>query len=403
MKPAMPCRPAVLPPLLALLAAGPVAAGAAEAATRPGDAEVVFGMTAPFTGPSKEYGRQLRTGVELAFAAANEAGGVAGRKLRLVAMDDGDEPARTATAVRDLVEHRKVFGLVGLFGSAGAAAVLPYLIQQHVLLFGAYSGSALLRNDPPDRYVFNFRPSYTEEMAAVVKYLVEVRRIRPAQIAVFLQDDPVGEAGWNGVARVMRRYHRDPHQVIRATYKRNSVDVDEAFRVIQKNASRLRAVAMVADYKPATRLIEKLRSAELDLMVTNLSAVGPSELADELRQLGPGFARGVVVTQVVPPPTSQATAILRYQDLLRRLAPESAPDYTSLEGYIVGSLLVEGLRRAGRKLDVETLVDALEGIKDLDMGIGISLGFGPSEHQASHKVWGTLLQADGSYRPIDLE
>jgi len=365
------------------------------------DTEVVFGMSAPFSGPSKEYGRQLRIGFELAFAALNEGGGVAGRKLRLLAMDDGDEPARTMTAIRDLVERQKVFGLVGVFGSA--TAVLPYVIEKRVILFGAYSGAALLRNDPPDRYVFNFRPSYMEETAAVVKYLVEARRIKPAQIAVFYQDDPFGQAGWNGVARAMRRYRRDPAQVVRATYKRNAVDVDDAFRIIHKNASKLRAVVMVAAYKPATRFIEKLRSAGLNLVVTNLSVVGPSELADELRQLGPRFADGVVVTQVVPPPTAKATAILRYQELLRKYAPEAAPDYTSLEGYVVANLLAEGLRRAGRKLDAETLVEALEGIKGFDLGIGTSLGFGPSEHQASHKVWGTVLQPDGSYRPIELE
>ncbi len=400
-------RPATLrPPVAALLL--PLLAGAAPArgATPPvgvSDTEVLFGMSAPFSGPSKEYGRQLRIGFELAFAAANEAGGVAGRKLKLLAMDDGDEPARSMTAVRELVERQKVFGLLGLSGSAASSGALSYVLEKHVVLFGAFSGADLLRNDPPDRYVFNFRPSYTEETAAVVKYLVEVRRIRPAQIAVVYQDDPFGEAGWNGVARAMRRYRRDPELVVRATYKRNSVDVDEAFRVIQKNAAKLRAVVMVAVYKPATRFIEKLRSAGLNLVVTNLSLVGPSELADELRQLGPRYAEGVVVTQVVPPPTSGATAVLRYQDLLRKLAPDAAPDYTSLEGYVVGNLLAEGLRRAGRKLDPDALVEALEGIKGFDMGMGMPLGFGPSEHQASHKVWGTILQPDGTYRPIDLE
>ena len=392
----------------AVLALLPLLAGAgrARAAAPPNgvsDTEVVFGMSAPFSGPSKEYGRQLRIGIELAFAAVNEAGGVVGRRLRLVAVDDGDEPARSMTAVRDLVERQKVFGLVGVFGSASSAAILPYVTEKRVILFGAYSGAALLRNDPPDRYVFNFRPSHMEEAAAVVKYLVEVRRIKPAQIAVFHQDDSFGEAGWNGVARAMRRYGVDPTQVIRATYRRNTVDVDGAFRLVQKNAARLRAAVMVAVYKPAIRFIEKVRSAGLDLVLTNLSGVGPSELADELRQLGPRYAAGVVVTQVVPPPTAKATAVLRYQELLRRLAPEAAPDYTSLEGYVVASLLAEGVRRAGRKLDAEALVEALEGIKGFDMGIGMPLGFGPSQHQASHKVWGTLLQADGAYRSVDLE
>jgi branched-chain amino acid transport system substrate-binding protein len=379
-----------------------LSAGAARAGGTVSDTEVLFGMSAPFSGTAKEYGRQLRVGYELAFAVANEAGGVAGRKLRLVPMDDGYEPARTVTAVRELVERQKVFGLT-IYGTANSAAVLPYLLEKQVLLYSPYTGAALLRKEPPDRYVFNYRPSYAEETAAAVNYLIRVRRIKPSEIAVFMQEDGFGEAGWEGVVKAMRKAGRDPTRVLRVTYKRNTADVGAAVETIRRNAGHLRAVVMVAVEKPAAKFIERLKLANLNLVVTNLSVVSASELAEELVADGPAFAEGVIVTQIVPLPTSQATAILRYQEALRRYAPGEPPDFVSLEAYVAGSILVEGLRRAGRNLTSESMVDALEGIRGLDLGIAAPINFGPSEHQASHKVWGTVLERNGQYRNFDME
>jgi branched-chain amino acid transport system substrate-binding protein len=385
---------------LALLAGAP---GLVSASNPAPDGEIVFGMSAPFSGPSREYGRQLKVGWEVAFQVVNDAGGIAGRKLRLIARDDGYDPVRTQVAVKYLVEDQKVFGLVGVFGSANSAAVLPYVLQHKMLYFAPYSGASILRNDPPDRYVFNFRPSYAEEAAAIVKYLVDVRRIRPSQIAVFMQQDEFGEAGRAGVARMLRKYRRDPAQALTVTYPRNTVQVEDAVKAIRQNAPRLRAVILVAVYKPAVRFIERLRSSGVDLVFANLSAVDPNELGEQLSALGPGYVKDLLVTQVVPLPTSRSSAIMKYQEALSRHAPSERPDFVSLEGYLSANVLVEGLKRAGKELNTETLVDALESIRNLDMGIGIPVGFGPSEHQASHKIWGTAPEKNGSFATVDLE
>ncbi len=383
-------------------------AAAALCAARPAraqvtDAEITFGMSAPFSGAAKELGFQMRTGIDVAFAAQNDAGGVHGRRLRLVAVDDGYEPARTATAMKDLVEARKVFAVVGNVGTPTAAVAVPYVNEKGILFFGAFTGAPLLRNDPPDRFVFNYRASYAEETAAIVRHLVEVRRMSPAAIAVFAQEDAFGDAGFEGVARAMRHYRRDPAKVLRVGYKRNTADVDEAVRLVRANARQVKAVVMVATYKPAARFIEKLRDAGVDLVFSNVSFVGSNDLAEELSQLGPRYADGVIVTQVVPNPSSKATAILKYRDQLKRYAPGEKPGFVSLEGWIVGRLVIEGLQRAGRNVTTESLIDAFEAIKALDIGIGVPLTFGPSEHQASHKVWGTVMDGKGAFAHLDLE
>jgi branched-chain amino acid transport system substrate-binding protein len=139
------------------------------------------------------------------------------------------------------------------------------------------------------------------------------------------------------------------------------------------------------------------------MIYTNVSFVGSTALAGELMLLGPRYANGVIVTQVVPAVDGYSSAILKYRTALVKYFPGEASDYVSLEGYVDGTLLLEGLRRAGPRPDTEKLVDGLETIRNYDMGLGTLISFSQSEHQGSHKVWGTQLDDHGHYQPIDLQ
>ena len=364
---------------------------------------ILLGMSAALSGPSKELGRQMKLGLDTAFDLVNESGGVAGRKLELVALDDGYEPARTRDAMKELVENRHVFAVIGNVGTPTAEVAVPYANQKKTIFFGAFTGAGLLRKDPPDRYVLNYRASYAEETAAVVKWLIEVRKVKPSEIAVFAQQDGFGDAGFSGVAKALRRFSRAPDDIPRVGFKRNTLEIEDAVDTILRIRKTVRAVVMVAPYRPAAKFIEETKRQGLDAIFTNVSFVGSTELADELRALGGRFASGVVVTQVVPPVDSNATAVLRYRESLQKFFPGEKPDFVSLEGYIVGTLFVEGIRRAGDALDTESVVNALESIHDLDLGIGTKLSFSLSEHQASHKVWGTVLNDAAQYQVLDLE
>ncbi len=365
--------------------------------------EIIFGQAVPLSGAAKELGRQMKTGVEIAFAGANEAGGVHGRKLRLVSLDDGYEPSRNQVVMKDLAETQKVFGFIGNVGTPTAAVAIPYALEKKMLFFGAFTGASLLRKDPPDRYVFNYRASYAEETASAVRYLIEVRRIKPWEIAVFAQNDKYGDAGFEGVARMLRKYRRDPGRILRVGYERNTADVHAAVNEILRNLSSVRAVVMVPTYKAAAQFVMKLKDKGANLIFTSVSFVGSNALAEELTQLGKGYAEGVIVTQVVPLPDSKSTAVLHYQDLLQKYAPGEKPDFVSLEGYIAGALMVEALKRAGPELNTETLVSTLESIKGLDLGLGAAINYGPSEHQASHKIWGSVMDAKGVYQSLELD
>jgi ABC-type branched-subunit amino acid transport system substrate-binding protein len=368
------------------------------------DNEIRLGISAPLTGSAKELGNQMKLGIETAFRLTNEVGGIHGRQLRLVAADDGYEPTRTAETMNELYEKQQVFGFIGNVGTPTAVVALPYALERKALFFGAFTGAGLLRRDPPDRYVFNYRASYAEETYAVVRYLVKVRGLRPDQIAVFAQQDAYGDAGFEGVAKAMRALRGgEERPILRLDYKRNTVDVDEAVARLRAHKIPIKAIVMVPAYRAAAKFIEKTRDLYPDMIYTNVSFVGSTALADELMILGPRYANGVIVTQVVPAVDSYASSVLKYKTALAKYFPGVQPDYVSLEGYVAGSLLLEGLKRADRQLDTEKLVEALETVRDFDMGLGAPISFGPTEHQGLHKVWGTKINENGRYQPIDLE
>jgi branched-chain amino acid transport system substrate-binding protein len=368
------------------------------------DKEIRFGVSAPFSGSAKELGRQMKMGIETAFNVANDAGGIHGRQLRLVTADDGYEPARTAETMKQLYEKDQVFGIVGNVGTPTAMVAVPYALEHRMLFFGAFTGAGLLRRDPPDRYVFNYRASYAEETDAVVRYLVKIRRLRPEQIAVFAQQDSYGDAGFEGVAKALRALRSgNDEAILRLNYTRNTIDVDDAVAQLRKYRTPIKAVVMVATYRAAAKFIEKTRDLYPTMIYTNVSFVGSTALAEELMLLGPKYAAGVIVTQVVPAVEGYSSVVLDYKKGLAANFPGEAPDYVSLEGYLAANVLIEALRRTGPQLDTERLVEGLESLRDFDMGIGAPVKFGRAEHQGLHKVWGTQLDATGHYQAIELQ
>jgi ABC-type branched-subunit amino acid transport system substrate-binding protein len=367
------------------------------------DREIRFGMAAPFSGPAKELGRQMKLGIDAAFNRINDAGGVEGRMLKLFAADDGYEPTRTPDAMKQLYDKDQVFGIIGNVGTPTAGVAVPFALERRMLFFGAFTGANVLRHDPPDRYVFNYRASYAEETDAVVRYLVKIRRIPPRQIAVFAQQDTYGDSGFAGVAKAIRALGASDAAIVRLNYKRNTVDVDEAINQLKLQKPPIKAVVMVATYRAAAKFIERTHDFYPGMLYTNVSFVGSTALADELMLLGPRYANGVIVTQVVPAVSGYSSVVLEYKNALAKYFPGEAPDYVSLEGYVAANVLIQGMKRAGPQFDTEKLIDVLENTRNFDLGLGAQLSFGRAEHQASHKIWGTALDENGKYQAIELE
>jgi ABC-type branched-subunit amino acid transport system substrate-binding protein len=346
---------------------------------------ITFGQAAVLEGPASALGQGMRAGIMAAFDEVNARGGVHGRKLKLVSRDDGYEPDRAIAETKKLIEEDKVFALIGPVGTPTSAAAQPIATAAHVPFIGPFTGAGFLRNPKLDN-VINVRASYGAETEAWIKHLTEDLKIK--KIAILYQDDAFGRAGLDGVNAALGK--RGLELVGEATYERNTVAVKTALIALKR--AEPEAVVMVGAYKPCAEFIRLARKVEFNPVFVNISFVGASALAKEL---GPD-GKGVVVSQVVPFPWDASFKIVAdYQAAIK-----AAPDFVSLEGYLVGRLAIAALQKMGSAPTREGLIKAIKDTGKFDIG-GLVMTFGPTKNEGLDQVFLTVIQSDGSFKAVD--
>jgi branched-chain amino acid transport system substrate-binding protein len=347
------------------------------------DTTIRLGMSSPLSGPTGAYGRQMKEGIEACFARVNAAGGVHGKKLELVALDDGYETDPAVANAKRLVQQEKVFALMGFYGSSPTAAVLPVLDASGVPLIGTISGAEALRK-PVNRHMFHLRASYGDETAAIVKNLTTVGLTR---VAVLYQDDGFGQAGLKGVNDALAAHKLAP--VASASVPRNSVDVAGAVAAIAK--SNPQAVVMVSLYRPTAEFIKQMRKAGSNPFFVALSPVGTDQL---IAELGSEHTRGIQVSQVIPYPWGDKLEVVReYKKMLATHNKTAAVSYYGLEGYLNARLVIAALERAGPNPSREKLIAALRAAPfNLD---GYRVNFAPGSNSGSNYVEISVVGAGG--------
>jgi ABC-type branched-subunit amino acid transport system substrate-binding protein len=360
---------------------GTLGAAVAHAETGVTPTTILIGQSAAFTGPASELGTEMRAGAMAYFQAVNAAGGVNGRKIELRSLDDGYEPDRAAANTKKLIDDG-VFLLFGYVGTPTSNASKPIFTAARVPFVGPFTGAESLRN-PLNRYIFNIRASYFDETDKIVGQLVGQTDDR---IAVFYQNDDYGKAGLAGVERAMKKRGIDIKAT--GTVERNTVDVAAAVNAICKVDPQ--GVVMISAYKSCAAFIKAMRVAGCNPQFMNVSFVGSKALAHEAGPAG----RGVGISQVVPFPWNLSARVVKdYQQLLEASTGKQNYSFTSLEGFIAAKVLVEGLRRTGPDLTRERFINAMEQIRDFDVG-GFTVSFSPSDHSGSRFVELTVIGKD---------
>ena len=344
---------------------------------------ILIGQSAALTGPAEALGREMKAGAQAYFDTVNKVGGINGRKIKLISLDDGYEPERAKANTEKLINEEKVLALFAYVGTPTSNAALPIFTKAKVPFIGAFTGAQSLR-EPFNRYIFNVRASYFDETEDIVRHMTSVGISR---IAVFYQNDGYGQAGLAGIERAMKK--RNLELVGKATVERNSVDVINAVNVLSKvNAT---AIVQISAYKSCAAFIKAMQKGGHLTQYWNVSFVGSKALAAELGEAG----RGVQISQVVPFPWAEEIPIVaEYQKAIGGPANYS---FTSLEGYIAAKVLVEGMRRAGKNLTRESLVDGLTKIRAVDFG-GFKVRYMPDNHNGSTFVDLTILSKGGKFK-----
>ena len=346
--------------------------------------QITIGQSAALSGPAQELGSEMRLGAQTYFNQINQAGGVFGRQIKLVSLDDGYEPERAAANTKKLIGEDRVFALFGYVGTPTSNASLPIFAEAKVPFFGAFTGAESLRN-PHNRYIFNVRASYFDETEKIVE---QVTSVGGKSIAVFYQDDAYGKAGLAGVERALAK--RSMKIISTGTVERNTVKVEAAVAGLVPRQPD--AFVMISAYKSIAAFVKAAKKAGYTGQFHNVSFVGSRALADELGADG----RGVAISQVVPFPFSASVPVVRdYQQALKA-ASSSPPSFTSLEGFIAARVFVEGLKRAGKDLTREKFITALESMNNVDVG-GFNVNFSPKSHNGSSYVDLTMIGRDKTF------
>ena len=388
--------------LLASIAIGSLLSNAVSAQTVAAPDAIRIGMSAPFTGSSRNLGSELYLGATAYFESVNNAGGVNGSRIELIAYDDQYQPERASQNTLQLLKRDHVFALFSYVGTPTASRVLPLLEKfknEHVYLFFPFTGAQPLRNPPYDHVTFNLRASYREETAGLVNHLLDTGHRR---IAVFYQADAYGRDGWAGIRDTLG--NKNSKIVGEATYKRNSHftdSYDPQVAILERTTPD--AIICIASYAAAAGFIRDARRAKFKGPIANVSFAGLSNMIELLQQAGKedgrDYTAGLINSTVVPPyGDDRIPAVHEYRELMQRrshdklVAPLEA-DYkgaafgpVSLEGFLNAKLLVTILKQLGKNPERTAIPAVLSGMTGMDLGIGMPLSFHESS-QGQHAVY----------------
>jgi branched-chain amino acid transport system substrate-binding protein len=345
--------------------------------------EVRLGSSLALSGHASFLGTQTLHGALCYLRAVNESGGVHGRSIKVISYDDGYDPPRCLENTQRLIVEDKVFALFCYVGTPTSVKIMPLVQEARIPLLGLFTGAQILRN-PFQRYIINIRASYYQETGASVNRLVEALGLK--KFAVFYQYDDYGFDGLTGTQIALKKYGLTP--VATGSYRRGSVEVEQALEQILPSGAEV--VIMIGTYDPCAQFIRVARARGFHPIFHCVSFVGGDELAKKLGRDG----EGVIITQVVPPPTETLLldAAEEYTQLLAHYYPEDKPNYVGFEAYLNGRVMVEGLRRAGPALTRESFIDAIETIENYSLGIANPLSFNAQDHQGLEKVYFTQIR-----------
>jgi len=351
--------------------------------------EILLGQSCALSGPAADLGTEMRTGLDAHFSKVNEAGGINGRKIRLLSKDDGYEPEKAIKNTRELIEQENVFLLIGEVGTSTSQSVIPIIEEAGVPFLGPLTGAEFLRR-PFKKHVFNVRGSHDQETERLAQYLVDKRGLK--RIACFYQDDSYGQEGLRGIETALNK--RGLRLVAKGTYKRNTVAVKSGLLSIRKKNAD--AVVMAGAYKPCAEFIKLAKKIGMkDTLYCNMSCVGTCSLCKELGAHG----EGCIISQVVNFPYDESCLLVsEYNDALKKYHPTGTPSFVSLEGYMVAKLFCLAAEAVEGDLTRESFIRAIENPGLFDLG-GIVLDFSPNDHQGMDRVFLTIIR-DGEVRPL---
>ena len=346
---------------------------------------IVIGASLPLSGANAAAGKEGLAVLQSYVDSVNRAGGIDGRPLQLTALDDGFNPQKAADNARELAAGKAV-ALVNCWGSSSCSTMVPVATQAGLPLVGGIAGGGTMRSEP-GRYAFNIRASTVAEIDTMVRHMASIGQ---TSVAVFYQDDGFGKGSHKTALEVLGKRNLKPVlEMAMAPDGSNAAAIAKAMAELPALNS-----ALVLASPPATiALITQARKNGLRTQFYNLAAQANNTVLQGLGE----HTGNVVFSTLVPSPWRSAIAVVKdYQQVAEAAEGKPHYSYLGMEVYLNARTLVEGLRKAGRNVQRESLVTALETLDAHQYG-PMALRFGAKQREGSSYVGLAMIDRRGHF------
>ena len=317
--------------------------------------DIVLGQSVPLSGTNADIGRDMRDGALAVFNKLNASGGIGGRKVQLITLDNANNRVRALENTKELLDAKRAVLLFGYNSATTSVDTLPLLKQHDMALFAPFTGSAGLRSDP---HVFTIRASYSEEATKIVEHQ---KSFGATKALVLHYDDEVGRANLASAAGAFDTANKPRSLAV----KRNTKLDATAFAAILSDPPHY--VLSTTQFTVVGELLQAAAAKGLNLPVAAVSFVNPDELADTFGTV----ARGTLVSQVMPAPKGSAlikNAVIKDCAALIKELNNTALNYTSLESCLAAKTIVRVIQKVGaNKVTRTSLLRGLENAGRIDL------------------------------------
>lgn len=359
-----------------------------------------LGSSLALSGHAGFLGTQYLHGALAYIGEVNRGGGVHGRTIEVIAFDDQYNPTKTVANTQRLIHDEKVFSLINYVGTPTSAAVQPIIEKSGIPAFGFFTGAEVLR-EPLVPNIFHLRDSYYAEAEGAVSYFVD--HLGLDKIGVLYQEDAFGLSVLVGIQKALLKRQLEP--AVTDTYVRGSLELENSLHFI--NSEDVEVIMMVGTYSPLAKFIKETHAMGRDPYFSTVSFVGSEAFAKELieyQQVDKQYHEKIIVTQVVPSPTSDKYSVTkRYLSLSKLSFPEDKPNYVAFEGFLNAKIVVMALQNAGRDLTRTGFIRELEKIKNLDLGIEKTISYDVEDHRGISGIYYSKLGTGGSFEMFDVK
>ncbi len=342
--------------------------------------EIKLGLSADLSGEISYIGINIKKGIESYFNKINKTSTT---DYKLIAYDDKYNPIKAAKNVKKLIKKDNVLALIGNVGTPTANVVIPLLEKEKKILFGAYSGGEILRNKALNKYVFNYRASYSQEAYSIMQKIYSLG-IKPNEVAVFSQNDTYGDSGFKGVVKAYIEKGYSIYEIPHERYSKGTLNIEGGLSKLLDWNRDFKAIVIVGVNEATEKFISYAKEDFPNAIFFVLSPVNLIDISKKLVK----YKKDIYTTQVTPLLTSDLKAVQEFKEEFKNSFPKSSANLISFEGYLIAKLFVKYLENEDlNSLNTNRLLEIFNTKDSVDIGLGFSSDFMNNQNQYSDKVW----------------